>query len=80
MSFPAAHQSNLWQQQVGGDLYSCSLTHWHAGQGSGHMGLAAGSEAPELEVRWGLWWVQHLAVILTLVLLFTRVSFTLLSH
>lgn len=44
------------------------------------MSLAAGSEAPELEVRWGLWWVQHLAVILTLVLLFTRVSFTLLSH
>lgn len=37
-------------------------------------------EAPELEVRWGLRWVLHLEVILTLVLLFTQVSFTLLSH
>lgn len=32
------------------------------------MGSAAGSEAPELEVRWGLWRVQRSAVLLTLVL------------
>lgn len=44
------------------------------------MGLTAGREAPEPEVRWDLWWAQHFAVILTLVLLFMGVSFTQLSH
>lgn len=38
------------------------------------MGLAAGSEAPEPEVRRGLQWVWHSAVTLTLVLLFVGVS------
>lgn len=38
------------------------------------MGLAAGSEAPEPEVRQGLRWVWHVAAILTLALLFMGVS------
>lgn len=64
--------AGVWGGFAGAPL----LTHWHVGQGPGHMGLVARSEASEPEVGGACDGCGTLQSPLTFALLFMGVSFT----
>lgn len=64
--------AGVWGGSAGAPL----LTHWHVGQGPGHMGLVARSEAAEPEVGGACDGCGTLQSSLTFALLFVGVSFT----